>query len=140
MQVPGILADYVTLDQGSGIVHTAPGHGAEDFLVGQEYGLETYAPLEIYVTVALTYWALNASCAAGGDRLVSSESRIADHSDVGDGPDTIYEWSCHGRRAVAVKATMTVDPQGYIAENWKEMRSTFRGALRGATHWPRMTA
>jgi isoleucyl-tRNA synthetase len=45
-QVPGILADYVTLDQGSGIVHTAPGHGADDFYSGQKYGLEVYAPLD----------------------------------------------------------------------------------------------
>jgi isoleucyl-tRNA synthetase len=46
IQVPGVLADYVTLDQGSGIVHTAPGHGADDFVSGQKYGLETYAPLD----------------------------------------------------------------------------------------------
>ena len=46
IQVPGVLADYVTLDQGSGIVHTAPGHGVEDFLTGQKYGLETHAPLD----------------------------------------------------------------------------------------------
>jgi isoleucyl-tRNA synthetase len=44
MPVPGVLADYVTLDQGSGIVHTAPGHGADDFRTGQKYGLESYAP------------------------------------------------------------------------------------------------
>jgi len=43
-QVPGVLADYVTLEQGSGIVHTAPGHGADDFRTGQKYGLEAYAP------------------------------------------------------------------------------------------------
>lgn len=46
LQVPGLLADYVTLDQGSGIVHTAPGHGADDFVSGQKYGLETYAPID----------------------------------------------------------------------------------------------
>jgi len=46
IQVPGILADYVTLDQGSGIVHTAPGHGADDFYSGQKYGLEIYAPID----------------------------------------------------------------------------------------------
>jgi isoleucyl-tRNA synthetase len=46
IQVPGILATYVTLDQGSGIVHTAPGHGADDFVSGQRYGLETYAPID----------------------------------------------------------------------------------------------
>ena len=46
LRVPAVLADYVTLDQGSGIVHTAPGHGAEDFATGQKYGLEAYAPLD----------------------------------------------------------------------------------------------
>jgi isoleucyl-tRNA synthetase len=45
-KVPGVLADYVTLEQGSGVVHTAPGHGAEDFYTGQRYGLETYAPID----------------------------------------------------------------------------------------------
>jgi len=45
-EVPAVFGGHVTLDQGSGIVHTAPGHGAEDFAVGQEYGLEVYAPLD----------------------------------------------------------------------------------------------
>jgi isoleucyl-tRNA synthetase len=41
----GVLADYVTLEQGTGAVHTAPGHGADDFNTGQRYGLDTYAPI-----------------------------------------------------------------------------------------------
>ncbi|MEQ1910171.1 MAG: isoleucine--tRNA ligase [Vicinamibacterales bacterium] len=41
----GVLADYVTLDAGTGVVHTAPGHGADDFRTGLRYGLETYAPI-----------------------------------------------------------------------------------------------
>jgi isoleucyl-tRNA synthetase len=41
----GVLADYVTLDQGTGAVHTAPGHGADDFTTGVRYGLEIYAPV-----------------------------------------------------------------------------------------------
>ncbi|MCY4600596.1 MAG: isoleucine--tRNA ligase [Acidobacteria bacterium] len=41
----GVLADYVTLEQGTGAVHTAPGHGADDFLTGQRYGLDVYAPV-----------------------------------------------------------------------------------------------
>ncbi len=40
-----VLADYVTLDQGTGAVHTAPGHGADDFLTGKKYGLDIYAPV-----------------------------------------------------------------------------------------------
>jgi len=41
-----ILAPYVTLEQGTGLVHTAPGHGAEDFVIGAKYGLEPYAPVD----------------------------------------------------------------------------------------------
>jgi isoleucyl-tRNA synthetase len=42
----GILADYVTLDAGTGIVHTAPGHGQEDYESGLKYGLDIYAPVD----------------------------------------------------------------------------------------------
>ncbi len=41
----GVLADYVTLDTGTGVVHTAPGHGSDDFHTGLKYGLEVYAPV-----------------------------------------------------------------------------------------------
>jgi isoleucyl-tRNA synthetase len=40
-----VLGDYVTLDAGTGAVHTAPGHGADDFATGMKYGLEIYAPV-----------------------------------------------------------------------------------------------
>ncbi len=41
-----ILADYVTLDAGTGCVHTAPGHGREDYESGLKYGLDIYAPVD----------------------------------------------------------------------------------------------
>jgi isoleucyl-tRNA synthetase len=41
----GVLGAYVTLDAGTGAVHTAPGHGADDFNTGTRYGLEIYAPI-----------------------------------------------------------------------------------------------
>jgi isoleucyl-tRNA synthetase len=41
----GVLGDYVTLDAGTGAVHTAPGHGADDFHTGVRYGLDIYAPV-----------------------------------------------------------------------------------------------
>ena len=41
----GVLADYVTLEAGTGAVHTAPGHGADDFTTGVRYGLDIYAPV-----------------------------------------------------------------------------------------------
>src|ERR1017187_8322478 len=42
----GILADHVTLEQGTGAVHTAPGHGQEDYVVGRQYGIETFCPVD----------------------------------------------------------------------------------------------
>ncbi len=41
-----ILAEHVTLDTGTGCVHTAPGHGREDYEVGLRYGLDVYAPVD----------------------------------------------------------------------------------------------
>jgi isoleucyl-tRNA synthetase len=40
-----VVGDYVTLEAGTGVVHTAPGHGADDFNTGMKYGLEIYAPI-----------------------------------------------------------------------------------------------
>ncbi len=40
-----VLADYVTTEQGTGAVHTAPGHGSDDFHTGVKYGLDIYAPV-----------------------------------------------------------------------------------------------
>ena len=47
-QVPVILGDHVTLESGTGIVHTAPGHGHEDYIVGLKYGLDVYCPVNAY--------------------------------------------------------------------------------------------
>ncbi len=42
----GLLGDHVTLEQGTGAVHTAPGHGQEDFVVCQRYGIPVYCPVD----------------------------------------------------------------------------------------------
>lgn len=41
-----ILGEHVTLEAGTGCVHTAPGHGADDFIVGKIYGLEVLSPVD----------------------------------------------------------------------------------------------
>ena len=41
-----IVADYVTLEAGSGLVHIAPGHGQEDYDSGRRYNLDTYSPVD----------------------------------------------------------------------------------------------
>ncbi len=47
-EIPILLGDHVSAEEGTGAVHTAPGHGVEDFAVGQKYGLvEKYTPAEL---------------------------------------------------------------------------------------------
>ncbi len=45
-EIPLLLADYVLLDTGTGCVHTAPGHGVEDYETGVKYGIEVYNPVD----------------------------------------------------------------------------------------------
>src|SRR5450631_4409225 len=45
VQVPVILGDHVTLDAGTGAVHTAPGHGLDDYIVGRRYNLDIENPV-----------------------------------------------------------------------------------------------
>lgn len=57
-QVPIILGEHVTTDSGTGLVHTAPGHGADDYVVGQQYGLETENPVSgngVYLDTAKVF-------------------------------------------------------------------------------------
>src|SRR5208283_3461771 len=42
----GMIGDHVTLEQGTGAVHTAPGHGQEDYVIGTEYKLPVYCPVD----------------------------------------------------------------------------------------------
>ncbi len=56
-QVPVIVGDHVTADAGTGAVHTAPGHGLEDYVAGQRYGLKVDNPVgddgKFYASVPL---------------------------------------------------------------------------------------
>src|SRR5574337_273452 len=84
-----VLADYVTMDQGTGCVHTAPGHGVEDFETGLRYGLEIYNPVDaagrfvadLPLVGGLNIWEANSTIIAELKRqgLLLSEVRI-EHS------------------------------------------------------------
>ena len=43
---PVVLGHHVSVDGGTGLVHTAPGHGEDDFMIGQKYGLDTLCPVD----------------------------------------------------------------------------------------------
>src|SRR5574341_713641 len=84
-----VLADYVTMDQGTGCVHTAPGHGIEDYETGLRYGLEIYNPVDdggrfvpdLPLVGGLNVWDANATIIAELKRrgLLLAEARL-EHS------------------------------------------------------------
>lgn len=47
-EVPVIVADFVTMEKGTGQVHIAPGHGADDYIAGQANGLDVLSPVDDY--------------------------------------------------------------------------------------------
>lgn len=53
---PIVLADYVTTESGTGCVHTAPGHGMDDYLTGLRYGLDIYCPLDDHGCYVADEW------------------------------------------------------------------------------------
>lgn len=84
-----VLADYVTMDQGTGCVHTAPGHGVEDYETGLRYGLDIYNPVDaagrfvadLPLVGGLNVWKANSTIIAELQRrgLLLSEVQI-EHS------------------------------------------------------------
>ncbi len=75
-QSPLILGDHVTLEQGTGCVHTAPGHGLEDYAVGQLYRLPVLSPIDdrgYFTDEAGEFAALHYS--EGGDAVIRALER-----------------------------------------------------------------
>src|SRR6185295_5222807 len=75
--VPIVLADYVTLESGTGLVHTAPGHGHEDYETGLRYGLDVLAPVDDRgrFTTEVPEWA--------GTKVFEANPRIIEHLRAG---------------------------------------------------------
>jgi len=129
-----ILAPHVTLEQGTGLVHTAPGHGAEDFHIGARYGLEPFAPVDDggRFTEDVEAWAglhvLNANDPIV-ERLRELGVLVA-HADI----DHSYPhcWRC--RKPVIFRATT----QWFIRMDRHDLRERSREALHNAEwvpHW-----
>jgi isoleucyl-tRNA synthetase len=72
-----VLADYVTLEDGTGCVHTAPGHGYEDYLTGLANGLDIYTPVDDkgeFTPEVATYAGLNVFKA---NKIITADMRAA---------------------------------------------------------------
>ena len=50
------FARHATLEAGTGLVHTAPGHGVEDYIVGREHKLPIYAPVDAAGKLDVPVW------------------------------------------------------------------------------------
>ncbi len=106
-----MLGDHVTLDAGTGAVHTAPGHGYEDYVIGMKYGLEIYCPVDnrghFMKEVAVF----------GGEQVFKANPKIVSHlNDLGMllGEERVTHsyphcWRCHN--PVIFRAT----PQWFIS-------------------------
>ena len=128
----GVLADYVTLEQGTGAVHTAPGHGADDYVTGKRYGLEVYAPIgpsgrfddDVEIVGGDKVWDANPKVVAAlaeAGRLWHSES--VDHTYP-------HCWRC--RRPVIFLATW----QWFIAMDANDLRGRALAAVREVEWFP----
>ncbi|MCK5515909.1 MAG: isoleucine--tRNA ligase, partial [Desulfobulbaceae bacterium] len=114
-----VLADYVTTDAGTGCVHTAPGHGADDYITGLKYGLDVLSPLDdegVYTAEAGPYQ---------GRKVPSVNSDI--NRDMANTGALIHEsalhhsyphcWRC--KKPVMYRAT----PQWFISMENNQLRS-----------------
>ncbi|MCC7406990.1 MAG: isoleucine--tRNA ligase [Phycisphaeraceae bacterium] len=103
---PTVAADYVTLEDGTGMVHTAPGHGVEDYQTGQKHGLRVYCPVLADGTFddsapdwlrGKTVWQANALVV---ERLRTSGHLLHDHVFTHSYP---HDW--RGKTPVIFRAT-----------------------------------
>ncbi|MDD2398259.1 MAG: isoleucine--tRNA ligase [Bacilli bacterium] len=101
-----ICGTHVTADAGTGLVHTAPGHGADDFIVGQKYGLEVFCPVDEHGKMTseagerlagLSYYAANKEVLAW---LKENDALLSESTIVHSYP---HDWRTH--KPVIFRAT-----------------------------------
>jgi len=148
---PIVFADYVTMEDGSGVVHTAPGHGREDFVTGAKYNLGVLSPVDasgkytdevgLPNLVGLSIWDGNKAVI---ELLEQNGSLIKT-----EGIEHSYPhcWRCH--HPVIFRATaqwfMSIDHNGHREKcldeiekvNWhpKESINRIRGMVGGRPDW-----
>ncbi|HSA94513.1 MAG TPA: isoleucine--tRNA ligase, partial [Acidobacteriota bacterium] len=121
-----LLADYVTLEDGTGAVHTAPGHGHEDYMTGIHYNLDIFTPVDEqgrFVAKVETYAGLNVFEANPKivEDMRKSGALLADEEFVHSYP---HCWRC--KKPVIFRAT----EQWFIAMDGADLRERSLGAIR----------
>ena len=135
----GMIGDHVTLEQGTGAVHTAPGHGQDDFVIGQRYGLPVYCPVDAAgrifraegaggmlpeELIGKTIWEINPLVI----EILQAHGALAGQARV----DHSYPhcWRCHN--PVIFRAT----EQWFIGLDREELRSKTLEAIKKVTWYP----
>jgi isoleucyl-tRNA synthetase len=128
-----ILADYVTLEAGTGLVHTAPGHGQEDYDSGRKYGLPPYSPVddngrftaEVPEFAGQQVWAAN----AGITELLRREGKLLKAQETSHSYP--HCWRC--KQPVIFRAT----EQWFISLEHNGLRQKALAAIDRVTWIPR---
>jgi len=126
-----VLADYVTLETGTGCVHTAPGHGREDFETGLRYGLEVYSPMndrgeftqEVEHFAGLNVWDANPKVI---EKLTELGNLMASEKITHSYP---HCWRC--KKPVIFRATT----QWFIGMDENDLRRRALSAIRNDVQW-----
>ncbi|MEO6028428.1 MAG: isoleucine--tRNA ligase [Candidatus Binatia bacterium] len=122
---PIVLGEHVTLEAGTGLVHTAPGHGQEDYEVGLKYGLDVYAPVDgrgRFVPAVEEFGGLNVF--AADEKIIAhlqQRGRLLHAVPL----DHAYPhcWRCH--KAIIFRAT----EQWFISMDHKDLRGRALAAI-----------
>jgi isoleucyl-tRNA synthetase len=122
---PIILGEHVTLEAGTGLVHTAPGHGQEDYDVGLRYGLDVYAPVDArgrFVPAVEEFGGMDVFEA--DDKIIA---HLAAHGRLLDVAELSHSyphcWRCHS--AVIFRAT----EQWFISMDKRDLRGRALAAI-----------
>jgi isoleucyl-tRNA synthetase len=127
-----VLADYVTLEAGTGCVHTAPGHGTDDYLTGLRYGLDILSPVDddgVYTADAAPYEgrripAVNSDICAD----LAASGRLLHQSAINHSYP--HCWRC--KEPVIYRAT----PQWFISMEINELRAKSLSSIKEVTWTP----
>jgi isoleucyl-tRNA synthetase len=133
----GVLADYVTLDAGTGAVHTAPGHGADDYATGQKYGLDIYAPVgpggqfleSVELFAGQRVWDANASV----EEELKKRSRLLHRSNFSH--QYPHCWRCHNPVIFLATSQWFIRMDGEPAVGGRTLRQAASNAIDNDVKW-----
>ncbi|MFC1658076.1 isoleucine--tRNA ligase [Candidatus Omnitrophota bacterium] len=127
-----VLADYVSKEEGTGCVHTAPGHGQEDYLTGQKYKLETVMPVdrkgEFYQDIAMEFKGRHVFEANQGiiDKLKKQGNLVYSGQVQHSYP---HCWRC--KTPIIIRAT----EQWFLMIDHKELRKKLLNTIKEDIQW-----